>query len=217
MKTYYLKISALSLLFLSLVTATKAQLGPHIGFTAGPSLTTIYGDGADGAEMKLGYSAGFVYQHAFSARYALHTGVLFENKGAMSDVNLFGTDFTARTHFNYVTVPVLFRVHLMPEQRVRPFINAGVYGGYMVNQTTVVRDGDGEEIDRSTNSGDYRKLDVGGAGGLGVDFLIGEKMHFDVEVRDNIGFMNVNESDTDADRFSNNGVNLMLTAIWAIP
>jgi len=215
-KAFYISIVAV---LLSL-TVVKAQLGSHIGFNVGPSISNVYGsDGADNLRAHAGYAVGFTYQYAFSTMFALHTGVLWENKGAMSRVTLdpLGFDSKANINFNYVAIPVLFRVHLMPDNRLRPFINAGPYVSFLANQTTVTRtenDRGDVDVDRTTNTSDYRTVDAGLSGGAGLDYLITDRVHFDFEVRDNLGLVSATES---GERLNHNSVNFLVGMLFSIP
>ncbi len=198
-------------------TVVKAQLGSHVGVTVGPSFSTFYGNGAsDNLRTHGGFVGGFVYQYAFSASFALHTGLLYESKGASDEYSIGPLDFRGRYNFNYLAIPILFRAHLMPEKRVRPFINAGPYLGFLTRQKSYLYE-DNDEISSNVDTDNYRRFDIGVSGGIGVDFLIGEKMHLDFELRDNLGLMNISESDNSSNRFSNNSVNFLVTAIFSIP
>lgn len=217
-KAFYAGVLALVLS----ATVAKAQIGSHIGFVVGPSLSTMYGsDGTDNLDPKLGYSAGLLYQYAFSTRYALQTGVVYENKGAMFNTTIpfFNTDIRARADYHYIGIPVLFRVHLMPDAKIRPFINAGGYVNFLVNQTTYTRTtvGSSESTDHSSNTGDYRKVDAGIAGGVGLDWLITSRMHLDFEVRDNLGLVNVDDSGNDDNMAKHNNAYFLVSMLFSIP
>lgn len=213
--------SAILALLLS-VTAAKAQLGSHIGFNVGPSLSHFYGsNAAEDLRAKGGFAAGFVYQYAFSTRFALHTGLLYESKGASSLTILdpFDVEVRSRYNFNYLAIPVLFRAHLAPDAKLRPFINAGPYFGFLTRQMTVVRTetGDDVDIDRNNNTNDYRGFDIGLSAGIGIDYLITDRMHLDFEIRDNLGLYNISESSNDNNRLNNNSVNFLVGMIFSIP
>lgn len=218
MKTIRCKIIALCVLLAPL--ALKAQLGSHLGFTLGPSLSYMYGSNdADNLDMKLGYSGAIIYQYAFSTRYALQTGVMYENKGATLNTTFLGADIKARADYHYVGIPVLFRVHFMPERKLRPFVNAGGFATYLVNETTYTRTefGGDTENDHSSNTGDFRKFDAGVAGGLGLDYLITNNMHLDFEVRDNLGLMNIDDSGDSDNTMKHNNAYFLVGMLFSIP
>jgi hypothetical protein len=220
MKTKAIFISILTV-FLS-ATIVKAQLGSHLGFNAGPSFSMLYGnDGTDNLRTHGGFAVGLTYQYAFSTMFALHTGLLFESKGASQRmiIDPLNIENHYRYNFNYLALPVLFRVHLMPDKKLRPFINAGPYFGFLMRQMTVSRsdNGNNDNVSRSNGTDNYRAFDVGVAGGVGLDYLITDRIHLDFEIRDNLGFYNISESSADSDRLKNNSVNVLVGMLFSIP
>lgn len=216
-KAFYMGVLALLLS----ITVVKAQLGSHIGFNVGPSISVFHGsDYAENFRSKTGLAAGITYQYAFNTTFALHTGLLYESKGITSRVTLdpFDIDVRTRSNFSYLAIPVLFRAHLMPDKKLRPFINAGPYFGFLMRQMNVQRsDNNGNiDIERTNNTDNFNAFDVGLSGGIGLDFLITSNMHLDLEVRDNLGFYNINESN-DADfRLKNNSLNFLIGMQFSI-
>jgi hypothetical protein len=90
--------------------------------------------------------------------------------------------------FDYVQVPVLLKLNIIPAGPIRPFIYGGAYGGYLVKATGVMVEG-GE-----TTSADirdtYQEFDYGVLGGVGLTFkLVG--IALTVEGRYNYGLQNL--------------------------
>jgi outer membrane protein W len=182
----------------------------------------LYGnDGTDDLRTHGGFAAGITYQYAFSTMFALHTGLLYESKGASqrTTIDPLNVDVRSRYNFNYLALPVLFRVHLMPEKKLRPFINAGPYFGFLMRQMTVVRNenGNDDNVSRDNGTNNYHAFDIGVAGGVGIDYLITDRIHLDFEIRDNLGFYNISESDNDNSRLKNNSVNVLVGMLFSIP
>lgn len=219
MKTRAFYISLLTVLVS--FTSIKAQLGSHIGFNVGPSISVFHGsDYAENFRSKTGLAAGITYQYAFNTTFALHTGLMYESKGVTSRMTLdpFDIDVRTRSNFSYLAVPVLFRAHLLPEKKLRPFINAGPYFGFLMRQMNVTRsDNNGNiDVERENNTDSFNAFDVGLSGGVGLDFLITSNMHLDFEVRNNLGFYNISESDNSDFRLKNNSLNFMVGMLFSI-
>ena len=219
MKTRAFYISLLTVLLS--FTSIKAQLGSHIGFNVGPSISVFHGsDYAENFRSKTGLAAGITYQYAFNTTFALHTGLMYESKGVTSRMTLdpFDIDVRTRSNFSYLLVPVLFRAHLLPEKKLRPFINAGPYFGFLMRQMNVTRsDNNGNiDVERENNTDSFNAFDIGLSGGVGLDFLITSNMHLDFEVRDNLGFYNISESDNSDFRLKNNSLNFMVGMLFSI-
>lgn len=219
MKTRAFYISLLTVLLS--FTSIKAQLGSHIGFNVGPSISVFHGsDYAENFRSKTGLAAGITYQYAFNTTFALHTGLMYESKGVTSRMTLdpFDIDVRTRSNFSYLAVPVLFRAHLLPEKKLRLFINAGPYFGFLMRQMNVTRsDNNGNiDVERENNTDSFNAFDIGLSGGVGLDFLITSNMHLDFEVRDNLGFYNISESDNSDFRLKNNSLNFMVGMLFSI-
>ncbi|UPT67443.1 MAG: PorT family protein [Sphingobacteriales bacterium JAD_PAG50586_3] len=217
-----IKLFSISILAVAMsVTVVKAQLGSHIGFNVGPSFGTLYGNnGTDNLRGHTGFAAGLTYQYAFSTAFALHTGLLYESKGASQRTTIDPFDIDVRTNYNYnyLTIPVLFRAHLIPDKKLRPFINAGPYFAFLTRQMTVVRteNGDDYDVNRYNNTNDYKGFDIGLSAGVGIDYLITDMIHLDFEIRDNLGLFNISESSNDNARLKNNSLNFLIGMQFSI-
>ncbi len=173
MKTRAIYISIMTVILS--VTAVKAQLGSHIGFNIGPSVSTFYGsDYATNFRSKTGLAAGLTYQYAFNTTFALHTGLFYESKGitTRTTIDPFNIDVRTRSNFSYLAIPVLFRAHIMPDKKLRPFINAGPYFGFLMRQMNVQRaeNGDNVDVTRTNNTDNFHAFDIGISGGIGLDY-----------------------------------------------
>jgi hypothetical protein len=87
-----------------------------------------------------------------------------------------------------------------------------------MRQMNVQRSDNNGNIDivRTNNTDNFNAFDVGLSGGVGLDFLITSNMHLDFEIRDNLGFYNINESN-DADfRLKNNSLNFLIGMLFSI-
>jgi hypothetical protein len=89
---------------------------------------------------------------------------------------------------NYIQVPLLLKVSVIPAGPIRPVVYAGGYGSYLLSAKGVMTSEEGSD------SGDlddmYQKYDYGLVGGAGVEFkLPGVKLS--LEGRYNLGLANV--------------------------
>jgi len=91
--------------------------------------------------------------------------------------------------FDYVQVPVLLKLKVIPVGPIRPVIYAGGYGAYLIKANGVMTvdgvPGDGADI-----SDEYQKYDYGVIGGVGLDFKL-PGITFSVEGRYNYGLKNI--------------------------
>lgn len=89
---------------------------------------------------------------------------------------------------NYIQVPLLLKVSVIPAGPIRPVVYAGGYGSYLLSAKGVMTSEEGSD------SGDldemYKKFDYGLVGGAGIEFkLPGVKLS--LEGRYNLGLANV--------------------------
>ena len=94
------------------------------------------------------------------------------------------------SRFEYVQVPVLLKLNIVPAGPVRPFLYGGGYGSYLWKATGIEwLDGAmvGEPVDMSDT---YQKYDYGLIGGGGLAFHL-PGISISVEGRYNYGLMNI--------------------------
>lgn len=117
---------------------------------------------------------------------AVQPEVLYVRMGAKYVIEGDGLEF----RFDYIQVPVLLKLSVIPLGPIRPIIYAGGYGSYLFKARGVVLvDGSvfGEPEDLSD---DFEKYDYGVVGGAGVEFKL-PGISLSVEGRYNYGLKNV--------------------------
>lgn len=92
--------------------------------------------------------------------------------------------------FDYVQVPVLLKLSVIPLGPIRPVIYAGGYGSYLLRARLVMMDDGGTIIDEAAVTDEYEKYDYGLVGGAGLEFkLLG--ISISIEGRYNYGLWNI--------------------------
>ena len=110
--------------------------------------------------------------------FSFNPGINITTKGCMNK----GTDlnYTAKSNFNYIELPLLLRITL-GENDFNGYINAGIYGAFMMSGKTKVKSDlttETSKIDFATDN--YRRFDVGAIIGGGVQYELGPgKLFFD--------------------------------------
>ena len=98
--------------------------------------------------------------------------------------------------FDYVQVPVLLKLAIVPAGPVRPFIYAGGYGSYLIKAEGVIG------ADKEDLTPDYQRFDYGVVGGAGLAFKLA-LISLSVEGRYNYGLMNIMKAPAAGDSMSN--------------
>jgi hypothetical protein len=168
-----------------------------IGIEGGPSLISLRGNVAiNNQTTTAGFLGGVFCQYNFSKVFSLRTGLAYEQKGTSSPSfvndnlgNVLG-QVNVRSQFNYLTMPLLVRATF--GQKIKYFVNAGPYYGYLINQkletasTTFKRD-------FTDNTFFYNRADFGISTGLGISIPIKSRFALSAEIRHNLGLANISK------------------------
>lgn len=168
-----------------------------IGIEAGPSLKSLRGsDFLESSGSSVGFSGGLTFQYNFTKLFSLRTNISYERKGSEMDflfTDEFGNQFdeiTLRSNFDYLTIPLLARFTF--GEKLRFHVNAGPNVGYLVKQADIL-DAYATIPESETNNIDvFERLDFGLTTGLGVSYPILNNLLLSMEVRNNLGLININ-------------------------
>lgn len=145
-----------------LVTFCSFAQGISGGIKAGLNLANqkFSGDGISlDTKSKPGIHVGGYLTIMFTEQLGLQPEILFSMQGAKFDIA--GGDY--KSNFNYLAVPILFRYNV--NEMIN--IHVGPQVGVLLS-AEVEFDGDKEDV-----KDDFKKADIGGVVGLGVDLPIG--------------------------------------------
>jgi hypothetical protein len=116
---------------------------------------------------------------------AIQPEVLYVRMGAEYEVD---ENNGLKWQFDYIQVPVLLKLNVIPAGPIRPFIYAGGYGAYLIKAKGVMTvDGVSEGTDITA---EYQKYDYGVVGGAGLTFKL-PGIAISVEGRYNYGLKNI--------------------------
>jgi hypothetical protein len=184
------------------------ESGPNMSYLFGNEIVERFNDPA------FSFSAGFSFQYNFPKLFSIRTGPAFERKslgseGKFTDIN--GTEigtFKARHHFDYLSLPVLFRVTF--GKKIKMFANAGPYFGFLLQETTVTQL-TGYPENKFDQTDQFTRFDMGATGGIGVLIPVKEKFSISCEVRNNVGLVNISALPVyDDGTIQTNSTNLLL-------
>ncbi len=163
-----------------------------------------------------GFTGGLAVILPLNDFIAIQPEFLFTQKGAERNYTLFGETITEKLTYNYIDVPLMLRLSLGGTygEGLGLYINAGVYGGYVLNGKNVSTTPLGE-TERDIEFGDdsnEKRADFGLTGGVGI--TVGDLI---LEVRylhgtNNLLDSDANNSNDDFDKLQHRG--LALSAGW---
>ncbi len=146
--------------------------GMMFGVKAGLNLANVMGDDAEETSMKVGAVGGVFMCYDITEIFALQPELLFTMKGAKYDEG----DTTMSWKTNYIEIPVLLRVNLPTEGKIKPMLYAGPALGILMSAK-----------DEDEDMKDYLKtMDIGIVAGAGVAYQL-EKGAISFEARYEIG------------------------------
>jgi len=202
---------------LFILAHVRSQTNPYeFGVETGPSAIFLRGNffpsGVYGA--RIGYASGISFQYNRNSHVSFRTGIHFQRKGAQlklpfTDAN--GNEIQGsrtRSNFDYLTMSFLTRISFGKQRRI--FLNAGPYTGYLIQQTDITTSSGSKFRVSHNHTRTYDRIDLGIASGFGATLPIRESLVMSVEVRNNLGLINLVAPSTDDGTLRTNSTVLLL-------
>lgn len=192
-----IKLLALFIL-VSFAASTYAQ---SIGPKAGVNIASFTGDDSfdeDGNTSTIGLQFGAVVEIPVSDKFSIQPELVYLQKGAGTEFDVFGTKVETDFKLNYFEIPILAKVYLT-EGPTQVFVNVGPSIGFGLGGKTVTKAGDEEEEEDIDFSDDeLTSLDLSLAVGAGVQFDAGPGKLF-IDVRYLLGLTSLDDSEEPID------------------
>lgn len=133
---------------------------------------------------KPGIAAGAFLMYSSLNHFGISADVLYSQRGTKYDNGVI--KYTQRV--NYLEVPVVARYFLTLNGNFRPNIFVGPSLGIKLNAKRV---NGASEVFNGENSNDFRNLDLGATGGFQLNWGTGNRQHFLIDARYNLGLSDV--------------------------
>jgi len=209
----YLSAALLVICLSTIVIAQDRKF--ELGVQGGPSITSIRYLNGDRKAFKpmAAFSGGFFFQYNLNKTFSLRIDPSYEQKGYKlkstltdSQGNVTG-EGKVRGNFDYIMLPVLLRASI--GNKIKYFVNAGPYVGLLLYQNNIVQ----KPLFKGaksmySNTTAYKTTDIGITAGIGLAIPIKDKFALSVEIRNNLGLMNISKSSTGNDK--TNSTNLLI-------
>jgi hypothetical protein len=184
-----------------------------MGVEGGVGRNTLFGNPTNEKMnvASLGFNGGLTFEYDInqplhpdstvkgSIHFGIKTGIYYERKGASNTPqSLVAAGFpagntTIRAHFEYITIPVLVKFMMGRANRVKLYQMLGPYVSVLANQTSIHQRPDTANV-VVNNTSAYKKVDIGLSLGFGIEIPVKQKFYFNVELRQNIGLLNINQT-----------------------
>ena len=181
------KFLILGLAALTVVALLPQNLAAGVGIKGGLSLSKFHMEPADTFPFpleNLTAPVGGIYFNLGLGPLSFQPEILYARMGMKGTFE----GATIEYRLDYIQVPVLLKIRVIPVGPVRPIVYAGGYGSYLLNAKGVMTSGgvsDSADLDEM-----FQKYDYGIVGGAGVEFKLPGVM-LSVEGRYNFGLANI--------------------------
>ncbi len=200
------KLAVLSLAALCAVAVLPTGLDAGVGIKGGYSLSKFSLSSADPLPFQWanlpGYAGGIYFSLSLGF-FSLQPEILYTRMGGKYEVGEDSLEF----RFDYVQVPMLLRLNVVPAGPIRPFVYGGGYGAYLLKAKGVMVV-DGEPFDEDIRD-TYQVFDYGVVGGVGLAFHL-PGVAVTVEGRYNHGLRNLYIDPAEGESMTNRSIMVLL-------
>lgn len=190
-----------TLAVLLLIPTLSFSKGTDIGLQLGPTLTKSIGRNNVNSHVDIGAAAEFFVRYNFTPLVSIRTGIGFEDKGdrynGLNYTNGNGDVVLASVlhhRTKYITIPLLVELTFAQGKKVQPYINTGVYMGFLISARDIYKDNTNGNVFKSTVTNSYHTFDMGYVLGVGLKVPIKTHWLFDFGVRNDFGFIKTNKN-----------------------
>ncbi len=196
------KLMLVALVALFVAALVPQTLSAGVGIKGGYSWSKFELKSSEPPPFTFGYlpsAVGGIYFGINLGLISIQPEVLYTRMGAKYEVDADSLQY----QFEYVQVPVLLKINIIPVGPIRPFLAAGPYGAYLLRARGVmVVDG----VTDTTDLGpEMQKYDYGAVGGVGLAFRL-PGISLSVEGRYNFGLANIMKDPAPGDSMKNRSV-----------
>lgn len=196
MQRALLLIALISLAYTVQSQDQKVKLGLH----GGPNLLILKGDElvGDHPKFKRDLAIGIDLEIPVGTRLSIKTGLEYEGKAQIITFPAsYGNPMaigTAKVNvgLNYLQIP-LYASYRFQSGKTKVFADLGTYVGYLLSSDMLQRPKSAFDGTLSITSGGQSNFDFGVISGLGLAFLISNKIEGTIAIQDHLGLTNVNK------------------------
>jgi hypothetical protein len=206
MKNRLLLLAMVALPFFASAQDNQPATGIKLGVSLGSNISFMRNDKGMNYDPWTGQTAGFTFELPLNNRFALNTGLYYEQRNYRRDFEISDTfdpiftSATAEYHTHFLTLPVSAKLFFKENSSI--YILGGGYASLFLNDKITV---DGEKV-RSSNS-NVQKINAGATFGAGYRWKIDTQNELNFELRDNLG---LTKSLKNSDGFKSNTIALLI-------
>ena len=169
------------------------------GIEGGPGLSLIYGDNSIYGQSKMSLSgvAGIYGEYGFARNFSAKAALHYERVSTQTDnySALLPRGGMLQYNLDYLSLPVLVKWSF--GGRIRFFVNAGPCISMLLNESLWYLPESGSKGKVAEEKDAYLPVNLAATAGAGVAIPVGKRLLVTVEVRDNVGVLNIRTSVSD--------------------
>jgi hypothetical protein len=151
--------------------------GMMFGIKGGLNMSNLTGDdatiGDTAPSMKMGFGGGIFFNYAFTELFAVQVEGLYMMKGATYEWSEGEESGSVDVKIDYIEVPLLLKVTIPTEGKIKPAIFAGPTFGFLMSAKGPGEDG--KEVDIKD---EVESMDIGIIGGAEIGYKLEKGMIF---------------------------------------
>lgn len=187
------------------IMAQELSFGPKIGIS---STTLVGNDVPDGAKAAGNFVGGFFFKANAGDIVAIQPEVLYHRKGSTTKDSQ--SDDGQTLTIDYLEVPLLIKVQIPVEGTVYPFVYAGPYGAFELDNTYEARASFFGIQWTATDQADVNDFDYGAVVGAGLD-IQADAIYFGLDARYGIGMSQILMVNDEQKDVKNRSLSLMVS------
>ncbi|MBC7399272.1 MAG: PorT family protein [Mucilaginibacter sp.] len=181
------KIFTSLLMVVGIYSLTQAQSKKPLefGISAGINASYVTSSAQNSVSPGLIWAPNFAVsaEHAISEEWGIKAKIIYDKKGWGDGFYVSGGKTVTGVYYalDYITIPIAATVHFGQENNW--YANAGPYVGFLLSAN--------ENYANTDLKSSFNSLDVGAAGGLGIQFPLANKFKIFFEFEGQLGFSNI--------------------------
>lgn len=201
MKTLKKTTFVAAIMFSSLIYSQNEML---FGINGGATYSNTRGNViADEGNASLDFLIGFAAEYSISESFSIKINLNYERKTTSIESITF-ENTNIRTTYSYLTLPILAKYSFGSSKDF--YLNGGPFVGFLLNAKSKA-----DDFPSATFTDLQNKVDVGLSVGIGKRFELSDSNSLDVEIRNNLGLVNISAVKViDDATVKTNAINLIL-------
>jgi len=179
------------------------------GVKAGVNMANLTGEGTEKSDlsMRMGFGGGVFVNYAFTELFAVQVEALYMMKGATYEFEGKSYDIAK---FDYIELPLLLKVTIPTEGKIKPAIFAGPTFGFLMSAKAL-----GDEMVEEDVKDQMNSMDIGILGGAEIGYQLEKGMIF-LGASYEVGLQNLAKEEVPADEEMKN-TNIGITLGYGFP